>query len=80
MNELSEWLLEQLGMVVIMGVAIWWLQRRLVKSEAEKEKLAQEVVKLTTLWESKASTLSELDKEYKEKVISILNEIKGMKS
>ena len=78
MDELTKWLFEQLSVVVVMGVALWWLSRRLIKAESEKDKLSQDVIKLTTLWESKASSLSEGDKEFKEKVVNLLNEIKGM--
>jgi hypothetical protein len=77
MDELTKWLFEQLGMVVIMALVIYWLQRRLVKSEQEKDKLSQDVIKLTTLWETKATALGEGDREFKEKVLNLLNEIKG---
>jgi len=76
MNELTKWLFEQLGTVVVMGVAIWWLAKRLTKAEEEKDRLSTNVIKLTTLWESKASELGEDDKEFKEKVLESLNEIK----
>jgi len=77
MDEITRWLFEQLGMVIIMGVVIFWLQRRLVKSEDEKSGLAQDVIKLTTLWENKAKELGEGDREFKEKCLNLLNEIKG---
>lgn len=70
------WLLEQAPVIALMGVVIWWLAKRLVKSEDQKEKLSENVIKITTLWESKASDLGEDDKEFKEKVLHGLNEIK----
>ena len=78
MGELTSWLFEQLGTIVVMGVVIWWLQKRLVKAEDEKDKLSQDVIKLTTLWESKANSLNEGDKEFKEKMLILLSEIKGL--
>ncbi len=78
MEEIVKWLFDQAPVIVVMGVVIWWLQRRLIKAENEKDKLSQDVIKLTTLWESKASALSEGDKDLKEKIIDLLNEIKGM--
>jgi len=78
MDELTKWLFEQLATIVVMGVAIFWLSRRLVKAEDEKDKLSQDVIKLATLWESKASSLSDGDKEFKERILTLLGEIKGM--
>tara|TARA_R110000796_G_scaffold34373_4_gene88843 strand:- start:1021 stop:1266 length:246 start_codon:yes stop_codon:yes gene_type:complete len=77
MDELTKWIFEQLGTIIVMGVAIFWLSKRLVKAEDEKDKLSQDVIKLTTLWESKANNLSEGDKEFKEKILTLLIEIKG---
>ena len=77
MDELTKWLFEQLSVVVVMGVSLWWLSRRLIKAEEEKDKLSQDVIRITTLWESKASSLGEMDKEFKEKVLDLLKEIKN---
>lgn len=77
MNEtVSSWLFEQAPVIVVMGIVIWWLARRLTKAEDAKDELYNNVIKLTTLWESKASELGEDDKEFKEKVLEGLNEIK----
>tara|TARA_R110000737_G_C14589491_1_gene487233 strand:+ start:547 stop:789 length:243 start_codon:yes stop_codon:yes gene_type:complete len=78
MEELLQWLLGQPGMIIIMGVVIWWLQRKLLKVESEKDKLSQDVIKLTTTWENKAVSLGDGDKDFKEKVLALLNEIKGI--
>jgi len=75
-NGMLNWLLEQAPVIVVMGVAIWWLAKRLVKSEDEKDNLANSVIKLTTLWEAKASELGEDDKHFKEDVLFSLKEIK----
>ena len=78
MSELTKWLFEQLGLVIVMGIVIFWLQKRLVKTEEEKDKLSKDVIKLTTMWESKASSLGEGDKDFKEKILLLLQEIKGI--
>lgn len=75
-NGIFTWLLEQAPVIVVMGVAIWWLAKRLVKAEEEKDSLASSVIKITTLWESKASELGEDDKDFKENVLFSLKEIK----
>tara|TARA_Y100001937_G_scaffold128444_1_gene204679 strand:+ start:893 stop:1153 length:261 start_codon:yes stop_codon:yes gene_type:complete len=81
MDEITQWLVEQIGMVVIMAVVIWWLAKRLVNAEKVKDKLSEDVIKLTAMWETKASSMTE-DKEedlkHKEEILRLLSEIKGM--
>tara|TARA_R100000908_G_scaffold61085_1_gene38828 strand:- start:351 stop:611 length:261 start_codon:yes stop_codon:yes gene_type:complete len=81
MDEITKWLVEQMGMVVIMAVVIWWLAKRLVNAEKVKDKLSEDVIKLTAMWETKASSMTE-DKEedlkHKEEILRLLSEIKGM--
>jgi len=83
MDEITKWLVEQMGMVVIMAVVIWWLAKRLVNAEQAKDKLSEDVIKLTAMWETKASSMTE-DKEedlkHKEEILRLLSEIKGMLS
>ena len=81
MDEITKWLVEQMGMVVIMAVVIWWLAKRLVNAEKAKDKLSQDVIKLTAMWETKASSMTddkEEDLKHKEEILRILSEIKGM--
>ena len=83
MDEITKWLVEQMGMVVIMAVVIWWLAKRLVNAEKAKDKLSQDVIKLTAMWETKASSMTddkEEDLKHKEEILKILSEIKGMLS
>jgi hypothetical protein len=83
MDEITKWLVEQMGMVVIMAVVIWWLAKRLVNAEKAKDKLSQDVIKLTAMWETKASSMTddkEEDLKHKEEILRILSEIKGMLS
>jgi len=83
MDEITKWLVEQMGMVVIMAVVIWWLAKRLMETEKAKDKLSQDVIKLTTMWETKASSMTddkEEDLKHKAEILKILSEIKGMLS
>ena len=83
MDEITKWLVEQMGMGVIMAVVIWWLAKRLVNAEKAKDKLSQDVIKLTAMWETKASSMTddkEEDLKHKEEILRILSEIKGMLS
>lgn len=84
MDNLMKWLFEQLGMVVVLGVSVFWLAKKLIKTEEEKDKLSEKVIELATKWEIEAKNLSEGDKdfkkedrEFKNEVIATLNEIKG---
>ncbi len=73
----GSWLLEQAPVIVVMGIVIWWLAKRLVKSESEKDEMAKEVIKITTLWELKANKMDEEDKTTKKEILSLLQEIKS---
>jgi hypothetical protein len=50
---LAEWLVDQAGLVVVMGVVIYWLAKRYEKVENEKGELAKEVIKLLINVENK---------------------------
>lgn len=76
-TDIGPWLLEQAPVVVVMGVVVWWLAKRLVKAEDEKDSLSREVIKITTLWETKADKMDTEDKETKQQILALLNEIKA---
>lgn len=76
MEQLGTWLLQQSPVIVVMGVVIWWLVKRLEKAQDEKDLLSKDVVKLTTIWEEKYE--NETNKE--ERIISLLTEIKTIVS
>jgi len=80
MNEgILGWLLDQAPVIVIMGIVIWWLQKRLIKSEEDKTDLSNAVIKLTTLWEAKANELgneSDEEKQFRKETLALLNEIR----
>ena len=74
--EIGSWLLQQAPVIVVMGVVIWWLAKRLVKSEDEKDLLSKDVIKISTLWESKADKMD----GSKEEILKLLAEIKQIVS
>lgn len=80
MNEgIMTWLFDQAPVIIVMGVAIWWLSKRLAKAETEKDKLSNNVIKLTTLWETKATELgkeTDGEKSFRKEAIDLLKEIK----
>jgi hypothetical protein len=82
---LLTWLLEQAPVVVILGVVIWWLQKKYTKAIDDKDSLAKEVIKLTTLWEEKSDKLEERsekmgdkNEKFSELVLELLRDIKAL--
>ena len=67
-----EWLIQQAPVIVVMGIVIYWLSKRLVKSEDQKDILSRDVVKLTTIWEEKYKNES----GNKDEILRLLTEIK----
>jgi len=74
--EIGMWLLEQAPVIVLMGVVIVWLARKLSKSEKEKDELSKDVIKLATLWEEKSDKLDEHADKSKEQILEFLRDIK----
>ena len=74
--EIGMWLLEQAPVIVLMGVVIWWLAKRLIKSENEKDELSKEVIKVATLWEEKSDKMEENGGKEKEQILELLRDIK----
>jgi hypothetical protein len=74
--DIGSWLLEQAPVIVLMGVVIWWLAKRLIKSEGDKDDLAKDVIKLTTLWEEKNGAMDDSSDKDREKILELLRDIK----
>lgn len=74
--EIGTWLLQQAPVIVVMGVVIWWLAKRLVTADEQKDTLSRDVVKLTTIWEEKYQ--NENDK--RDEILKLLTEIKHIVS
>lgn len=71
---LSAWLVEQVPVIVVMGVVIWWLARKLDKVEGQRNGLSESFMKLTTLYESRVNKNDELSED----IIKKLDEIIGL--
>jgi hypothetical protein len=69
------WLVQQAPVVVVMGAAIYWLANRLKKAENDKDELAKDVIKLTTLWEEKSDKLDVKSEKLGEKNTKVNGEI-----
>jgi heme/copper-type cytochrome/quinol oxidase subunit 2 len=77
------WLVQQAPVVVVMGVIIWYLAKKLNKAESDKDEMAKDVIKLTVLWEEKSDKLDDKATKQNEKsntdnqiIIELLREIK----
>lgn len=74
---ISNWLLQQAPVVIVMGVIIWWLAKRYEKSESDKSELAKEVIKLTVAYEAKFDSEKERDAEMKALLTEIRDTVKA---
>ena len=75
-TEIGFWLLQQAPVIVVMGVVIWWLADKFNTSEKNKDDLAKDVIKLTTLWEEKSSKVDDKNEKDNDKILELLQEIK----
>ena len=73
--ELVSWLIQQAPVVVVMGAAIYWLAKKLNKAEGDKDEMAKEVIKLTTLWEEKSDKIEEKAEKNDEKNSKVTEQI-----
>jgi len=72
---ITNWLVQQAPVVVVMGVIIFYLAKKLDKAETEKDEMAKDVIKLTVLWEEKNDKLSDISTKQVEKTASDKQEI-----
>ncbi len=73
--ELFQWLKIQAPVIVVMGIVIWWLAKRLVSAEERNKDLTENVIKIATLWEIKSQSLSDDDKQFKKEINDKLTEV-----
>ena len=76
--ELTTWLLQQAPVVVVMGIVIWWLAKRLLEKDKDVTELSREVIKLTTLWEEKSEQISDDTNEGQGEIVRLLKEIRKL--
>ncbi|MDG3581765.1 hypothetical protein [Galbibacter pacificus] len=70
--DIWQWLVQQAPVVVVMGVAIYYLAKKLTKAEDDKDTLAKDVIRLTAIWEERLNDSKEADKE----ILNVLLQIK----
>tara|TARA_R110000796_G_scaffold11198_5_gene37389 strand:+ start:15383 stop:15664 length:282 start_codon:yes stop_codon:yes gene_type:complete len=75
---LLTWLVEQAPVVVVLGVVIYWLQKKLNKAEIDKDSLAKDVIKLTTLWEEKSDKMENRNEKTNNQILDLLRDIKAI--
>ena len=68
--DIWSWLVQQLPVVVVMGIVIYIQRRDYVKERDRNNELSDKVVELTTIWERK---VAEQEQQYKGKE----DEVKG---
>jgi len=71
-TSLMDWLINQGASVTILGIIIYILYKRYDKAEEEKNQLAKDVIKLTTLYETK----TEIDRQSNAEIKNLLSEIR----
>jgi hypothetical protein len=64
-QSILNWLLEQAGLVVVMGIISTVLYRRYDQAEKDKLELAKDVIKLASAYENKIDRDKERDAEIK---------------
>ena len=74
----SEWLIQQAPVIVVMGVAIYWLAKAYQGERKRNRNLSDKVVELCTLWEHKAGQINEIESERSKQIIALLIEIKSL--
>ena len=78
MDAMLTWLLQQAPVVVVMGIVIWWLAKQLLAKDKLVSDLSKEVIKLTTLWETKSEQLTDKTSEGYDEVLRILKELRSL--
>jgi hypothetical protein len=76
-TNITQWLVQQAPVVVLMGVCVWWLARKYEKSENDKSELAKEVIKLTQTYEAKFDSEKEKDQEIRRLLTEIRDHVKS---
>lgn len=69
-----EWLIQQAPVIVVMGIAIYYLATKLTKAEKDKDELAKEVIRLTSIWEIRLNDSKNNDRD----IMQLLTQIKDL--
>jgi|MDSV01.1.fsa_nt_gb hypothetical protein len=77
-GEIANWLMQQAGVVVVMGAVIWWLAKAYKEEKKRNRNLSDKVVELCTLWEYNAGKKKQVETRKDNQIIALLNEIKDL--
>lgn len=77
-SEIMNWVMQQAGVVVVMGAVIWWLAKAYKEEKKRNRSLSDRVVELCTLWEYNAGKKKQVETKKNNEIISLLNEIKNL--
>lgn len=75
---IGTWLLQQAPTVVILGIAVYFLWKELNKERQRNNNLSEDVIKISLLWETKASDLGTAGSKDRETILRILREIRSL--
>lgn len=72
-----KWLIEQLPVVVVMGVVLYFLFKMYREKDEQVAILSQKTIELATLWERRSDEQD--DAQFKKEVLECLNDLKNNK-
>ena len=72
--DMGNWLLQQAPVIVVMGIAIWWLVRQLAKKDKQLLQVSKSAIELATKYETKCEYLSGKNKESHQEIMTLLKE------
>jgi hypothetical protein len=76
MEQLWDVLLKQAPVIVVMGVVIWWLQKRYLAKDMQLEKLSVDFIEISTKWHDWLQKGLQANSEDCKEIIKKLDEIK----
>lgn len=74
--DISSFLSQQIPVVVVMGIVIYWLQKRYTAKDEQLEKLANGFIEVSTKWHDWIQAGHNSNKAEAEKILEKLEEIK----
>lgn len=74
--DIASFLSQQIPVVVVLGIVIYWLQKRYVAKDLQLEKLANGFIEVSTKWHDWIQTGHNSNKAEAERIMEKLEEIK----
>ncbi len=73
---ISTWLMQQAPVVIVLGVVIYWLQKRYVAKDLQLEKLSIGFIEVSTKWHDWIQAGHNSNKAEADRIMEKLDEIK----